>query len=78
MGIKTTSLTHRRKDCIGCGSCAQIAPELWSMSKEDGKANLCRGVKKDEHFVSEIDEVEKQKAKECGKACPMGIIRVEE
>lgn len=78
MGIKTTSLTHRRKDCIGCGSCAQIAPELWSMNKDDGKADLCHGVKKDEHFVSEIDEVEKQKAKECSKSCPMGIIRVED
>ena len=78
MGIKKIALTHKRKDCIGCGVCAQIAPDFWKMNDKDGQADLCGSEKKGEHFIKKIDEIEKEKAKECSDACPMGIIRIEE
>jgi ferredoxin len=78
MGIKKITLTHKRKDCIGCGVCAQIAPDFWKMNDKDGKADLCGSEQKGEYSLRKIDDVEKEKGKECSDACPMGIIRIEE
>lgn len=78
MGIKKVKLTHRRKDCIGCGACSQIDPERWKMNSKDGKVDVQGGKRKGNVDVCEIDSFEKEKALECQKSCPMGIIRVEE
>jgi ferredoxin len=78
MGIKKIKLTHRRNDCIGCGVCSQIDPPRWEMNQKDGKVDLQGSVRKGNVDVCDIDSIEKEKAKECERSCPMGIIRVEE
>jgi ferredoxin len=49
--------------CIGCGSCAAIAPEIFELG-EDGKA-----------FVKE--QGDEEQAKEAAEACPVGAITIE-
>lgn len=78
MGTKKITLCHKRNDCIGCGSCALIAPKRWTMNEEDGKADLQDGQwKGDEFVVAKINEEEYQKNKEAADACPVGIIRID-
>lgn len=78
MGVKKILLSHKRDDCIGCGSCAQIERKLFSMDHQDGKAVLANAKRKGEYDISEIDEVQKTKADECARSCPVGIIRLGE
>ena len=79
MGVKKIKVSHKRNDCIGCGSCAMVAPEFWSMNSEDGKADLKGAEWKDDEFmVAEIDEDQIEPNKMAEKSCPVGIIRVED
>jgi len=78
MGTKKITICHKRNDCIGCGSCALVAPERWQMNDEDGKADLKdREWKGDEFVVAKVNEEEYKKNKEASDACPVGIIRVD-
>lgn len=78
MGTKKITVCHKRNDCIGCGSCALIAPDRWQMSVEDGKADLKEGVwKGDEFVVAKIDEDECDMNRQAADACPVGIIRLD-
>ncbi|NCQ06193.1 MAG: ferredoxin [Candidatus Moranbacteria bacterium] len=78
MGTKKITICHKRNDCIGCGSCALVAPERWQMNDEDGKADLKDGEwKGDEFVVAKVNEEEYKKNKEASDACPVGIIRVD-
>ncbi|MBI5373317.1 MAG: ferredoxin [Sphingobacteriales bacterium] len=67
---------HYRKKCIGCGVCYEQQPELWRMSKKDGKATLIRGVVKKEVSVLAIPETAVDKSREIAAACPVRIIKV--
>ena len=78
MGVKKILRSHKRDDCIGCGSCAQIERKLFSMDHRDGKATLAKAEKKGEYDVLKIDEIQKIKADECVRSCPVGIIRLGE
>lgn len=73
-----TKIIHYRENCIGCGSCAEIDPENWEISKKDGKANLINSKKKGKVFQKEIDEIQKEKTKQVSEACPTGIIKIED
>ncbi len=78
MGTKKITICHKRDDCIGCGSCALIAPERWTMNNEDGKADLRGGEwKGDEFVVVKANEEEYEKNKEASEACPVSIIRID-
>lgn len=78
MGTKKITVCHKRNDCIGCGSCALVAPDRWQMNAEDGKADLKDGEwKGDEFVVAKINEEEFKKNKEAADVCPVGIIRVD-
>ena len=64
---------HKREECIGCGACSAICPDLFEMGK-DNKANL-KGAKKEGNiFVLEIDESKKKCAKDASESCPVNII----
>lgn len=79
MGVKKITISHKRKDCIGCGSCALLAKNCWSMNKEDGKSDLRgAGWKNEEFMVTQIDEDELEDNKKAADACPVNIIRVSE
>jgi ferredoxin len=76
MGTKKITVSHKRDDCIGCGACTSFARENWSMSDEDGKANLKDAVKKGDMMVAEIDETELEANQQAADACPVQIIKV--
>jgi len=78
MGTKKITVCHKRKDCIGCGSCALLAPNRWTLNNEDGLSDL-RGAEwhGDQFMVAEIDEHELEENVEAAKACPVNIIRIE-
>ncbi len=67
---------HYRNKCIGCGVCYEQQPELWRMSKKDGKATLIRAVIKKEVYVLAIPEAAVDKSREIAAACPVRIIKV--
>ncbi|MBS1507473.1 MAG: ferredoxin [Bacteroidetes bacterium] len=70
------NIIHYRNRCIGCGICYELQPELWRMSKKDGKATLLRAVKKKDVYVLELTRHHVQKSKETAEACPVRIIKV--
>jgi len=79
MGVRKITISHKRKDCIGCGSCALLAKHCWTMNKEDGKSDLKNAQWKGEDFmVTKIDEDELEDNKKAADACPVSIIRVSE
>jgi ferredoxin len=68
-------IIHYRNKCIGCGICFEMLPELWRMSKKDGKATLIGAKGKKEVFILETIN-SKERSKAVAKACPVKIIKV--
>lgn len=52
-------------ECIGCGSCAEICPEVFGFNEEEGKA-----------FVRKADGGDLECAGEAAAACPVSCITV--
>ena len=76
--ISMTKVVHFKKDCISCGACAVIAPELWEMD-EKGLAQLKGEAKEvDGHWELKINPKDKEKHQEAADVCPVNIIKVEE
>jgi ferredoxin len=65
-----------RKSCIGCGVCAEQQPELWRMSRKDGKATLLNGIGKKELFILNIAPAMQDKSEAIAIACPVKIIKI--
>lgn len=72
------NIIHYRNKCIGCGICYEMMPEVWRMSKKDGKATLLKAVKKKEISILPIDHSLIAEAKKVAHACPVKIIQVNE
>lgn len=71
-------IIHKRKECIGCGSCAALCPQYFEMGG-DNFAEL-KGSKIDEETGIE-ELVVSQKTKELEDAvlsCPVQIIKIKE
>ncbi len=77
MGLTKLTVCHKRGDCIGCGSCALLAPRQWSMNSDDGKADLVSAVAKGEFMVAQVDPIDAEANKAAAAACPMRIIRID-
>lgn len=69
-------IIHYRNKCIGCGVCYEQQPELWRMSKKDGKATLLKAVQKKEIHIVNIPESAVSKSEQIAAACPVRIIKV--
>ncbi|MBL0356017.1 MAG: ferredoxin [Chitinophagaceae bacterium] len=69
-------IIHYRKQCIGCAVCYEQQPELWRMSKKDGKATLIKGIGKKDVFILNIPHAEVVRCNEIAEACPVRIIKV--
>jgi len=69
-------IIHYRKKCIGCGVCFEQQPELWRMSKKDGKATLLKGIGKKDIFILNIPHEQVVRSHETAEACPVRIIKV--
>lgn len=66
-------IIHERAKCIGCGSCAAICPEYWSM-ESDGKSKLKGAKKAGKNFELQIDEL--SCIKNAAEVCPVNIIHI--
>ncbi|MCB1174142.1 MAG: ferredoxin [Leptospiraceae bacterium] len=71
------TIAHLRENCIGCGSCALIAPEHWTMSSTDGKATLVMSARKKRFFVKKIDSADYASNLEAARSCPVHIIQMQ-
>ncbi len=78
MGTRKITVCHKRNDCIGCGSCALLAPQTWSMNSVDGKSDLRGAVDKGEFMVGQIEEEDLLDNCRAAEACPVQIIRIAE
>ena len=67
-----------RNKCIGCNMCYEQQPEIWRLSKKDGKATLLHSTQKKNIFLLEISENLLQKTKDIADACPVKIIKIYE
>lgn len=71
-----TKIIHYRDKCIGCGVCFEMQPELWRMSKKDGKATLLRATAKKAIYVLPVSKSLEQTTLEVAGACPVKIIKI--
>lgn len=55
-----------RNECIGCGVCAQICPDVFELDEEAGKARVVR--------QGDLSET----VREAVDSCPVGCISLEE
>lgn len=69
-------IIHYRSKCIGCGVCYELQPELWRMSKKDGKARLLKGICKKNIYILDIPHVQVVQVHKTAEACPVKIIKV--
>ena len=69
-------IIHYRNKCIGCGICFEMQPDLWRMSKKDGKATLLKSSAKKDVFVLSVSNNIQQRTQEVTRACPVKIIKV--
>lgn len=69
-------MIHYRKKCVGCGVCFEMQPELWRMSKKDGKATLIHAKIKNDISQLTITQQMADSSKSVAKACPVSIIRL--
>lgn len=78
MGTKKFTISHQRRNCIGCGYCTIYSPNCWRMNKQDGKAELIEGVQKGQMIVATVDDILLADNKKAANACPMQIIKINE
>lgn len=72
-------ITLQRDKCIGCNYCVEVAPELFQMSKKDGKTVLLRSKdSKGFHTLKSPNHAHLYPAEQAEKVCPVKIIKVKE
>jgi ferredoxin len=69
------AITLQRDKCIGCNYCVEIAPELFRMSKKDGKSVLLNAEDKKGFHTIRVNNQLDEKAKKCADVCPVKIIK---
>ena len=72
-------IDHDRPGCIGCGACAAVAPEFWTMSSDDGKSDLVGSVhvKEGDKVVREqLDMEDLKNNREAADCCPVNVIHI--
>jgi ferredoxin len=65
-----------RNRCIGCAICFEMQPELWRMSKKDGKAILMGATQKKSVFVLPANNNIHERTKEVTRACLVKISKL--
>ncbi len=68
---------HYRYKCIGCAYCAEVAPEFWKMSEQDGKSDLIGAQTKNEIQQLVTDDLSYAPNKQAADVCPVSCIKVE-
>ena len=70
------NIIHYRNKCIGCGICFEMQPELWRMSKKDGKAVLLNAQLKKTVHVLAVNQTQYFETATVAEACPVNIIKL--
>ncbi|WEK34738.1 MAG: ferredoxin [Candidatus Pseudobacter hemicellulosilyticus] len=65
-----------RDKCIGCGICFELQPELWRMSRKDGKAVLLKAAAKKLTHVLQVTAQQYEEARAVSEACPVRVIKL--
>lgn len=70
-------IQHKRPECIGCGLCAEQAPNYWTMSS-DGLATLLDIKHKHNNFhYADGFEEDRDILVKAEQGCPVQIIKIE-
>ncbi len=69
-------ISYKRKKCIGCNYCVELANDFWRMSKKDGKSVLLGAVEKKGMFTKRLEDEALEPNEAAAKACPVNIIQV--
>jgi ferredoxin len=69
-------IIYYRNKCIGCGVCFELQPELWRMSKRDGKATLLRSCEKKEVYLLAFSPGIHHEIQKVSLACPVKSIKI--
>ena len=69
-------IVYRRKKCIGCNYCIELAPDRWMMNKNDGKSLLLDSRSKKGFFTAEVHDDEYKVNNLIAKVCPVKIIHI--
>ncbi|MGA1204602.1 MAG: ferredoxin [Opitutales bacterium] len=74
--MKLIQIAHKKPECIGCGLCAEVAPNYWHMD-DDGEAQLINVVRIDPFFqFGEGFPEDRSILEEAEEGCPVDIIRI--
>lgn len=68
-------ITHKKSECIGCGSCAAICEKYFKMNDE-GVAELIGHTKEGDLEVLETDDIDE--AVDAAECCPVECIEIYE
>lgn len=69
-------IVHLKKDCIGCGACAAVAPDFWFMD-EEGQAQLKGAKEINGNWELEINTEEARAInQEAAEVCPVNVIKL--
>lgn len=69
-------IIHYRDKCIGCHVCQEMQPDLWRLSRTDGKATLVHATHKKGIDQLVIPESLRAINLAIAEACPVKIIQV--
>lgn len=69
-------IVHYRNKCVGCGICYEQQPELWRMSKKDGKASLLKSTAKKKVFMLSVSNAILHQVWKTARECPVKIIKI--
>ena len=70
-------VTIDRENCIGCGACEAVCPEVFKLA-DDGKSSIAEKYQKDGPDKGEIDEEELASCVESARdSCPVEVISIE-
>ncbi len=71
-------VTVEREQCISCGSCWSLCPEVFEESPDDGKSRIIERFRVSGDIgVGEAPESLRESAQTAAANCPMAIIHVE-
>lgn len=69
-------IIHYRDKCIGCGVCHDMQPDLWRMSRKDGKATLVNALSKKKVYILPLTKDMESLSVEAAMACPVKVIHI--
>ncbi|MBD3636463.1 MAG: ferredoxin [Crocinitomicaceae bacterium] len=69
-------VTLQRAKCIGCNYCEELCPELFRMSKKDGKSVLLNSIDRKGFHTLHSNHEYFDAAENAKNACPVKIISV--